>query len=129
MPAARVGYVFGALLTLPALYLVWAAFHDIAHGETDFTVERAILVLCAVWFIALAVVLVGVKHRLLGLISVIAVGAGLWGQGVVGTEPAGSMSPRSLALVAAFLWFLLLAAILGFLSWRVGRQPEKRVEP
>lgn len=128
MPVARLGYAFGALLTIPALYLVWAAFHDIARGETDLTGERTILVLCAVWFLSLAVILVRVKHRFLGLISVIAVGASLWGQGVVGSAPAGSVSPRSIAIVAAFLWFLLLAAILGFLSWRAGRQHEKRVE-
>jgi hypothetical protein len=128
LPAARLGYAFGALLTVPALYLVWAAFHDIAHGEADLTVEHTILVLCAAWFLFLAVILVRVKHRLLGLISVMAVGAGLWGQGVVGSAPAGSVSPRSIAIVAAFLWFLLLAARLGFLSWRAGRQQEKRVE-
>ena len=129
IPAARLGYAFGALLTIPALYLVWAAFHDIAHGEADLTGEYTILGLCAVWFLSLAVILVRVKHRLLGLISVMAVGAGLWGQGVVGSAGTGNVSARLIAISGAFLWFLLLVPVLGFLSWWVGRQRQKGVEP
>jgi len=128
LPAARIGYGCGTLLIIPALYLVWAAFHDISHGEADLKNEYTILVLCAAWFLFLAVILFRVKHRLLGLVSVIAVGAGFWGQGAVGSTPAGSLSPRSIAIVAAYMWLLLLAAILGILSWRAGRRQEKRVE-
>jgi hypothetical protein len=127
--AARAGYAIGALLTVGALYLVWAAFHDIAAGETNLEVEYLILVLCAVWFFILAIILVRGKHRLLGLISVVAIGAGLWGQGVVGSAGTGNVSARLIAISGAFLWFLLLVPVLGFFSWWVDRQPQKGVEP
>jgi len=126
---ARAGFAVGALLTVGALFLIWAAFHDIAAGETNLEGEYLILVLCVVWLSSLAVILFCVKHRLLGLVSVVAIGAGLWGQGVVGSTGTGNVSPRLVAISGAFLWFLLLVAILGFLSWSVGRQRQKDVEP
>jgi len=115
------------LATVAALYLVWAAFHDIAHGEADLTTEHALLVVSAVWFVSLAMILVRVKHRLLGVVSLVAVGAGLWGQGAVGSD-AASLSSRSIAIAGAFLWFVMLAAILGFLSWRALREEHKVAE-
>jgi hypothetical protein len=42
--------VFLSVGTLLVLYLVWAAFHDIAHGERDLTAEYTVLVLCVIAF-------------------------------------------------------------------------------
>jgi len=125
---ARLGFAVGALLTGGAVCMVWAAFHDIAKGEPDLAGEHTLLIYSAAWFLCLAFILVRVKHRILGLISVIAVGAGLWGQGAVGSTSAESLSPRLIAISAAFFWFLLLAGILAFLSWRAGREREEGVD-
>jgi len=122
---ARLGFAVGALLTVGALCMVWAAFHDIAKGERDLAVEQTLLVCSAAWFLCLAFILIRVKHRILGLISVIAVGVGMWGEGAVGSTAAESLSPRLIAISAAFLWFLLLAGMLAFFSWRVGRKREE----
>lgn len=43
------------LVTVVALYLTWAAIHDITHGEADLKTEYAFLGVCAVWFAYVAV--------------------------------------------------------------------------
>jgi hypothetical protein len=51
--APRFG-VFG-LVTVVALYLTWAAVHDITHGEADLKTEYVFLGVCAAWFAYAAV--------------------------------------------------------------------------
>jgi hypothetical protein len=117
-----------ALMTFVALYLVWAAFHDIAHGETDLTTEYTLLGISAAWLAYLALSLIWTRHRALGGVSLVALGAGLWGQRGVGAEGTAGLSSTYLATAAAFLWFLLLSGILAVLSWRAYREERKEVE-
>jgi hypothetical protein len=113
-----------ASVTFVALYLVWAAFHDIAHREADLTTEYTLLVVSAVWLTYVAVRLILTRHRLLGSVSLLALGAGLWGQRGIGAEGTAGLSSTDLALTAAFVWFLLLTGILAVMSWQASREGQ-----
>ncbi len=115
---ATLGFLASALVTLVALYLVWAALVDISHHEADLTAEHAALVIGVGWFVALAVILVSIRHRLLGALSLLAVGAGIWGWNMARSGGTARLSGPAIAIASAFLWFLALAVMLGFLSWR-----------
>jgi len=117
-----------AFVTLVALYLVWAAFHDITHGEADVTTEYAFLCVCAAWLAYVAVSLVRARHRVLGSMSLAALAAGVWGQREIGPGITAGLRPAYLATVGAFLWFLLLTGILAVMSWRAHREGQGEAE-
>ena len=110
-----------ALVTAVALYLVWAAFHDITHGEADTTLEYAFLYACGAWLAYVSVSLIRARRWGLGSVSLCALAAGVWGQREVGPGTTAGLSPSYLATVGAFLWFLLLTGILTVMSWRAHR--------
>jgi len=110
-----------ALGTVVALYLVWAAFHDITHGEADTTLEYAFLYACGAWLAYVSVSLIRARQWGLGSVSLCALAAGVWGQREVGPGTTAGLSPSYLATVGAFLWFLLLTGILTVMSWRAHR--------
>ena len=117
-----------ALGTVVALYLVWAAFHDITHGEADLTAEYAFLCACAAWFAYVGMSLFRARHRALGILSLAAVAAGVWGQREIGPEITAELWPAYLATVGAFLWFLLLTGIVAVMSWRAHREGRGEAE-
>ena len=117
-----------ALGTFVAVYFVWAAFHDITHGEADLTTEYSFLGICAAWLAYVAVSLVRARHWVLGGVSVVALGAGLWGQRGIGPGVTAGLSPTYLATSGAFVWFLLLSGILAVLSWQAYREGQHEVE-
>jgi hypothetical protein len=120
--ATAPGLTTVALLTFVALYLTWAAFHDIAHGEADLTTEYACLGISAAWLTYVAAYLIRVRHRVLGVASLAAVGAGVWGQRAVGPVAANGLSLATIAVASAFLWFLLLTGVLAVLNWQARRE-------
>ena len=103
-----------------ALLLVWAAFDDIAtDNSTDFTPEYTLLVACAVWFGFVAMKLIRLGRRTLGMLSLVALLGGLWGQrGVRPGNAAGVWTPESVVMIGVFLWFVALTATLAVLGWR-----------
>lgn len=125
--ATAPGLTVVALLTFVALYLIWAAFHDIAHGEADLTTEYACLGISAAWLMYVAVYLIRVRHRVLGAASLVAVGAGVWGQRAIGPAATNGLSLASIAITSAFLWFLLLTGMLAVLSWQARHEQQKGI--
>jgi hypothetical protein len=117
-----------ALVTVVALYLVWAAFHDITHGEADLTAEYAFLCACAAWFAYVGMSLFLARHRTVGIVSLAALAAGISGQREIGPGTTATLSPSYLATVGAMLWFLLLSGILAVMSWRASRHGQHDVE-
>lgn len=116
-----------AFVTLAALYLVWAAFHDITHGEADVTTEYAFLCVCAAWLAYVSVSLIRARQWALGSVSLAALAAAVWGQREIGPGITATLSPAYLATLGAVLWFLMLSAILAFLSWRAYREGQSDV--
>jgi len=111
-----------ALVTCVALWLIWAAFHDIAHREADLTAEYTILAAGAVWLGCVAVGLLRAGQRVLGAVSLAALAIGAWGQasGISAVDEPGP-TPGDLATGGAYLWFLLLTGILVVASLRAPR--------
>jgi hypothetical protein len=114
-----------AFVTLVALYLVWAAFHDITHGEADVTTEYAFLCACAAWFAYVAVSLSRAGHWALGGTSFAALAAGVWGQREIEPGITAGLWPSYLATVGAMLWFLVLSGALAVMSWRAYREGQR----
>jgi hypothetical protein len=117
-----------AFVTVVALYLVWAAFHDITHGEADVTTEYAFLCACAAWFAYVGMSLFRARHRALGSVSLCALAAGVWGQREIGPGITAGLWPSYLATVGAFFWFLLLTGILAVMSWLAHREGQGEAE-
>ena len=108
-----------SLISLVALLLVFAAFDDITtDNATQFTVESAVLAACAIWFAFVAVRLTRLGHRTLGMLSVLALVGALWGQRGIRPGITPGLWLEYLVTAGAFLWFLLLVAILAWLGWR-----------
>jgi hypothetical protein len=115
------------LITLSALFLVFAAFHDITAGdETDLTAEYFVLCACAAWLAFVALRLIQAKHRVLGGISLVALAAALWGQREIGPGIRPGFWPSDVATAGAFFWFVVLSGLLLALGWRAHR--ERRAE-
>jgi hypothetical protein len=110
-----------AFFTLAAGYLTWAAFADITHGEPDHKLEHTFLCVCAAWFAFVSIYLLRTRHRTLGVLSLIALAAGLWGQREIGPGVRAGLRPSYLATIGAFLWFLVLSGVLVAMSWRTDR--------
>jgi hypothetical protein len=110
-----------AIGTALADYFIWAAFHDITRGETDPTTEYVFLALCGVWLLYVSVRLIGIRRRVIGTVSLLALAAGLWGQRGIGPGTEASVQPAYVATTCAFLWFVVLAGILAASSWRASR--------
>jgi hypothetical protein len=108
-----------ALISFAALLLVFAAFDDITtDNATQFTVEYAALAACAIWFAFVAVRLIRLGYRTLGRLSVLALLGALWGQRAIHQGITPGLWPQYLVTTGAFLWFVLLVAILAWLGWR-----------
>ena len=113
------GFLRDALISLAALLLVFAAFDDITTGNsTHFTVEYTVLVLCAAWFGFVAVRLMRLGRRTLGVLSWVALLGALWAQRGIGPGITPGLWPEYVVMTGAFLWFLALAAALVVLGCR-----------
>lgn len=98
-----------------ALLLVFAAFDDITTDNgTSFRVEYAFLGACAAWFAYVAVRLVGRGHRVLGVISLLALAGAVWGQRTIGPGIVPGLWPGYAVTTTAYLWFWALALLMIF---------------
>jgi hypothetical protein len=118
-----------AIGTAIADYFILAAFHDITRGETDLTNEYVFLALCGAWLLYVGVRLIGIKRRVIGAISLLALAAGLWGQRGIGPGTEAGVQPAYVVTTCAFLWFVALAGILAGLSWRASREGPRTAAP
>ena len=118
-------FMVAAVITLLADYLVWAAFHDIMHGEADTTAEYAGLCMCVVGFAMVALWLFRVRYRVLAAICAVALAAGIWGQSGIGPGTQASWQVHYVAAAAAHLWFLALVVILLANAWIAGRRAAR----
>lgn len=108
-----------AIVTLTAVLVAFAAFDDITtDNATSFAFEYVALAACAV---ALALVIwriLGAGHRLLGVVSIVALAAALWGQRAIRPGLVPGLRAEYLATAAALFWFAALSLVLLALGWR-----------
>ena len=118
-----------ALLSFVVLLFAFGAFDDITtDNDTSFAVEYAMLALGAAWFVSLAVRLLRLGYRMLGIASLAALAGALWGQRAIGQGITPVFWPGYLATAGAFLWFLVLAIsllVLAARSW-ASTSPSRR---
>jgi hypothetical protein len=118
------GFLRDGLLSLVALLFVFAAFDDITTDHsTSFRVEYTILAICAGWFLAVAVRLLWAHHAVLGGVSLLALGAALWGQRGIGPGITPGVWPEYVATTGAYVWFWVLAIALVWLGRRHAPHP------
>ena len=113
-------FVHDALVSFGAVLLVFAAFDDITTDltATSFTIEYTALLACAIWFGVVAVRLIRLGYRTLGMLSLAALAGGLWGQRAIGPGITPGLWPEYVITTSAFLWFLALAISLLVLGYR-----------
>jgi len=110
------------ILTFVAVLLAALAFDDITtDNATRFPLEYTALLGCSVWCLLMAVRLTRTGHRVLGTISLLALGGAVWGQRAVGPGIVPSFQPEYVATLAGLGWFLALSIILVALSIRDSR--------
>jgi len=107
-------------VSLVVLYLTWAALHDITLDNAQtFPLEYSFLVLSGVWFVSVALRLLGQGHRLEAVVSLLAVAVGLaacWNLPHHGA-PASWMNQLAWFSV---LWFFVLTLRLLLFPPRAG---------
>ena len=118
-----VGFLRDGIVTLAAMAIAYAAFDDITTGnETDFRQEYLVLLVCLMWLMFVAVRLMRLRHRGLGIASLAALAGAIWGQFQIGLGIIPGMWPGYLVTVGAMLWFVVLSGVLVVLGGRV--RPE-----
>jgi hypothetical protein len=112
------------LISAVAVLLAFGAFDDITtDNATRFTVEYTSLAACAVWFGFVAMRLIRLGRRTLGLISLVALLAAFWAQRGIGPGMTPDLWPQYGTMLVVFVWFLVLAATLVVLGWRRAPRP------
>lgn len=110
------------ILTLAVVLLAFLAFDDITtDNATRFPLEYTALLGCSVWCLLVVVQLARTGHRVLGTISLLALGGAVWGQRAVGPGIVPSFQPEYVATLAGVGWFLALSIILVALGIRGSR--------
>jgi hypothetical protein len=101
-------------LSFVVLLFAFAAFDDITtDNATSFRIEYTALALCAVWLGFVAVRLLRLGHRTLGIASLTVLAGAAWGQSAIGRGISPGFWPGYVVTTAAFLWFLAL--VIGLL--------------
>jgi hypothetical protein len=124
LPANK-GLFYVGVVTLAAVGLAFAAFNDITtDNATSFTTEYIFLLGCGAWVLGAAVFLIIKSHRALGILSLLALACGVWGQQAIGPGIVPSFQPEYVATLGSVVWFLGLSVILmilGIRGHRAGR--------
>lgn len=108
-----------ALISFGVLLLVFAAFDDITtDNATSFRFEYTALIFCAAWLSMLGVRLIKNGHRVLGAVSLAALGAAVWSRQDIGPGITPGLWPGYVMTTGAFLWFVALATMLLVRGWR-----------
>jgi hypothetical protein len=103
-------FIRDALLSLIVLLFAYGAFDDITTDhDTSFTFEYTALAMCAVWLGSVAVRLLRLGYRTVGITSLVVLAGALWGQRAIGREMTPGFWPGYVVTAGAFLWFLVLA--------------------
>ena len=109
------------IVTFATVVLAFLAFDDITtDNATSFTVEYACLVACAVWCLLLAVWLTQTRRFVLGGVSLLILGAAIWGQRSISPGTVPSWRPEYVATVSALGWFLVVSCCLVILGFKAG---------
>ena len=116
-----------ALGIIVAVLAAVAALDDITtDNSSDFTVEYWLLIACGLWLCAVSFRLWRHGHRILGSLSCGAVAAAAWALSVLPPHFRAGVYPEYLAILAALVWFTVLAAGLFRRGWNAypGRPPS-----
>jgi hypothetical protein len=114
------------LVSLVAVLLAFAAFDDITTDHsTSFRVEYTLLAFCGAWLLGVAIRLLQVHHRVLGCVSLVALGAAIFGLRGLAPGITPGLWLEYLATAGALVWFLALAIVLIWL----GRRHAPTVSP
>lgn len=105
------------LVTIAVMAIAFAAFDDITTGnETDFRLEYRALLVCLMWLMFVAVRLMRLRHRMLGIVSLAALAGAMWGLRQIGGGISPGMWPGYLVTAGAMLWFVVLSGVLLVLA-------------
>jgi ABC-type Na+ efflux pump permease subunit len=107
-------------MTLTVLLLIFAAFDDITtDNATNFRVEYAALLVCAVWLMFLSWRLLRQGHWILGGISLVAIVNGGFAQRAIIHGTVDGWWTEYVLLAMTYLWFLVLSVMILWLAWRL----------
>ena len=107
-----------AVITFVVVVLAVLALDDITTDSArSFSLERAALAGCAVWFLVIAWRLRRQGHRVLAMVSLGIVTSAALAQPTIGPDTA-PMQIGYLLTVSALAWFLLLGGLLVVFAWR-----------
>jgi hypothetical protein len=112
-----------ALVTVPVLLLVFAAFDDITtDNAASFRVEYAFLVISAAWLLTVALRLLAARELTLGIVSIGALAGAVWGQRAIGPGITAGFRAEYVVAIAAYLWYWALALLLFCRGGARGRE-------
>ena len=110
------------MLTLAVVVLAFLAFDDITtDSATRFPLEYFWLLGSSVWCLVIAVRLFRTGHRVLGTVSLLALGGAAWGGRAIGARDVPGLQPEYVATLAGVIWFFVLSVILVLLGIRGNR--------
>ena len=116
-----------AVITVVVLVLIYAAFDDITTDDaTTFRVEYTCLIVSAGWLLFFASSLIRGGHRTLGVASLVALAGALWAQRAIGPRMPAGLRPEHIVLIAAYLWFWVLAGATLWRAWRARQARERQ---
>lgn len=116
-----------AVITIGVVLLAFAAFDDITtDNATTFTVEYAGLATSGAWLLVLAMRLLREGRISLGVASLVALAAWIWGVRGIGPGTVASSEAHVVATTAALAWFAVLSVTLLVLGWRA--HPARRAQ-
>jgi hypothetical protein len=120
----RRDFVRVGVVTLAVVALAFAAFDDITtDNATRFPLEYSMLSAGGAWCLIVIVRLARASHRALAVVSLIVLGAAVWGAPALGDRTLSGLAPRYLATLAGLTWFFALAVVL-ILSGLRGSRPR-----
>ena len=116
-----------AVITVVVLLLIFAAFDDITTDDaTTFRVEYTFLIVSAGWLLFFAWLLIRGGHRTLGVASLVALAGALWAQRAIGPRMPAGLRPEYIVMIAAYLWFWVLAGATLWRAWRAWQARERQ---
>ena len=108
-----------AVITVVVLLLAFAAFDDITtDNATTFRLEYTLLIISAGWLLFLAWSLIRSGHRILGFVSLVALGSAVWAQRAIGPAAIPGPRPEHIVMLMAYVWFWVLAGATLWFAWQ-----------
>jgi hypothetical protein len=123
----RADQFLNASITIVMVVLAFLALDDITTDhDTNFVVERTMVIVADAWFVLVAWRVLRLGHRGLGGLSIAVAIAAAVAQWMVGPGTA-PFRAEYLLTVLGLAWFAMLAGTLAWIGWREAHTPATRV--